>query len=58
MAVKFRTQGSEIEVGQDRELFEIRPPWLSYRAYHPTDGARFLVNRLIMAPGQNNQFAE
>ena len=58
MAVEFRTQGSDIEVGPARKLFEIRPPWLSYRAYHPTDGARFLVNRLIIAPGQDNQRAE
>ena len=57
-AVEFQIQGSDFEVGPERKLFEIRPPWLSYRAYHPTDGASFLVNRLIMAPGQNNQLAE
>ncbi len=46
MAVEFRSEGSDIEVGTARKLFEIHPPWLSYRAYHPTDGERFLVNRL------------
>ncbi len=58
MAVEFRSEGSDIEVGTARKLFEIHPPWLSYRAYHPTDGERFLVNRLVIAPGQNNQLAE
>ena len=58
MAVRFQGQGSDIEVGPARKLFEIRPPWLSYRAYHPTDGERFLVNRLVFAPGQDNQRAE
>ncbi len=58
MAVEFQGQGSDIEVGPARKLFEIRPPWLSYRAYHPTDGERFLVNRLVFAPGQDNQRAE
>ncbi len=58
MAVGFRTRGSEIEVSAARALFEIRPPRLSYRAYHPTDGERFLVNRLIITPGRDTERAE
>ena len=58
MAVDFHSQGSDIEVGAAQALFEIRLPWLAYRAYDPTDGERFLVNRLIIAPGLDIQVAE
>ncbi len=58
MAVDFRSQDSDLQVRSPRALFEIRPPRLSYRAYHPTDGERFLVNRLIIAPGRDSQLAE
>ena len=44
MAAEVNVQGTTLELGPVRPLFEARPAWLGYAYDVTVDGQRFLVN--------------
>jgi eukaryotic-like serine/threonine-protein kinase len=58
MAVPVNEAGSDINIGNARLLFQTSFPYPPYHAFDAgTDGERFLVNTLILAPGKPTNIA-
>ena len=58
MAVPVNDARDDINVGSARSLFQTSFPYLPYHAFDTgTDGERFLVNTLILAPGKPTNIA-
>lgn len=58
MAVPVNEAGTNISVGDARLLFQTSFPYPPYHAFDAgTDGERFLVNTLILAPGRPTSIA-
>jgi dipeptidyl aminopeptidase/acylaminoacyl peptidase len=58
MAVPVNDTGADVEVGSARLLFQTNYPYPPYHAFDAgTDGERFLVNTLILAPGRPTSIA-
>jgi len=59
MAVQVTEVGSDVNVGNARLLFKTSYPYPPYHAFDAgTDGERFLVNTLILAPGRPTSIAD
>jgi dipeptidyl aminopeptidase/acylaminoacyl peptidase len=59
MAVPINDGGPDLEVGNARSLFQTNYPYPPYHAFDAgTDGDRFLVNTLILAPGRPTNIAD
>jgi dipeptidyl aminopeptidase/acylaminoacyl peptidase len=59
MAVPINDGGPDVDVGSARLLFKTNYPYPPYHAFDAgTDGERFLVNTLILAPGRPTNIAD
>jgi hypothetical protein len=59
MAAAVEIEGSDFEVTSVHSLFQTRFPYPPYHAFDAgTNGERFLVNTLIVAPGRPTNTAD